>query len=343
MPGARLNFAQREEIALGLARGLPLSQIARVIGVHRSTVGREIKLNRPFNLGGEYRAVPATALAMMRAPRPKPRKLAVGSELRHKVVELFKLDYSAQQIAGRLRHEHPDEPQWWVSHETIYKAWYVQGKGSLRKELIAELGGAKPRTGAAARRPRDFRSTDQRGQIQERRSISERPAEAADRAFPGHWEGDLIIGAGRNGRAAIATVVERASRFTVACLLPEVPRTTAYVVSRLAETIQGMPQLLFRTLTWDRGAEMHAHKKFTIDTGIQVFFADPHSPWQRPTNENTNRLIREYLPKGRDLKTVTQDELNHVLDRLNGRPRKVLDYQTPAERLAQNLAVATTG
>jgi transposase, IS30 family len=254
-----------------------------------------------------------------------------------------------------LRREHPGAPQWWVSHETIYQAWFVQSKGSLRAELIAELraegrlapdgrvyGHPRLKT-AAQRKPRDFRSIDRRGKGRDKTPISERPAEAADRAVPGHWEGDLIIGAGRSGRAAIATVVERASRFTIACLLPETPRTTTYVVARLAETINNLPNLLFRTLTWDNGAEMHGHTQFTVATGVKVYFADPYKPWQRPTNENTNRLIREYLTKDRDLATVTQDELDYVLDRLNSRPRKVLNYQTPAERLHQDHLVATTG
>ena len=350
MPGARLTLMQREEIAIGLELGYSYARIASRIGVHRSTVGREVALNaldRPSHMRGTYRAVPAMIKAAARAPRPKPRKLAAGTPLRRRVLELLKQDYSAQQIAGRLRREHPDEPQWWVSHETIYQAWFVQSKGSLRAELIDELGTpARQRPTRLAtgthRKPRDFRSTDRRGHGRDKTPISDRPAEAADRAFPGHWEGDLIIGAGRTGRAAIATVVERASRFTIACLLPDTPRTSAYVVAHLAQTIKTMPDLLFRTLTWDNGAETHSHAHFTMATGIQVYFADPYKPWQRPTNENTNRLIREYLPKHRDLATVTQQELDHILDRLNSRPRKVLNYQTPAERLTQNLAVATT-
>lgn len=338
LSGARLTLAQREEISIGLELGESFAVIAVRVGVHRSTVGREVRGNWPRH-SLVYRALPAHAAAMRRAPRPKPRKLAPGTALRGRVVADMAAGWSAQQVAGRLRRQHPQEPQWWVSHETIYKAWYVQGKGSLRQELIAELGGARPRTGPVRRRSRDHRSGDRRGRIADAVPISQRPPQAADRAIPGHWEGDLIVGPGN--KSALATVVERASRFTVAATLPQ-GRGSAHVTGRLAETIKHLPEVLFETLTWDRGMEMAEHARFSIDTGVQVFFADPYSPWQRPTNENTNRLIRHYLPKTRDLSTVTDAELQQILTALNTRPRKVLGYQTPAERLLENLAVATT-
>lgn len=337
MPGARLTLDQRIQIEVGRAKDESFTAIADRIGAHRTTVAREVRLNWPPH-SDRYLALAAHAAAMVRAPRPKARKLAVGTPLRAEVVRLMTQDWSMQQIAGRLRLEHPDEPQWWVSHETIYKAWYIQGKGSLRAELLTELGGQRPRTGTARRRPRGERGDQRRSRIVDPTPIGQRPDDATNR-LPGHWEGDLIIGP--FNRSALATVVERCSRFTLAVTLPQ-GRNTDHVTTRLAQTITALPDLLFTTLTWDRGAEMAAHKQFHIDTGIQVYFADPYSPWQRPTNENTNRLLRDYLPKSRDLTTVTDPELNTILHKLNSRPRKVLGYRTPAEVLTDTLNRATT-
>ena len=242
--------------------------------------------------------------------------------------------WSPQQIAGRLALEHPDEPGLRVSHETIYHSWYVGGRGSLRLALQAEA-----RIERSKRRPRT-RPESLRGKISDAVPIAERPAEADDRKVPGHWEGDLVIGVGKS--SAIATVVERASRFTLICGLPGGRRTAAAVNASLTSKIAALPADLFRSLTWDRGKEMARHADFTIATGIKVFFADPYSPWQRGTNENTNRLIRYYFPRSvADFRTISQDELDHVADLLNSRPRKILGYRTPAEVL-QELIVATT-
>jgi len=239
---------------------------------------------------------------------------------------------SPQQIARRLRVLHADDPEMWVSHETIYQSLFVQGRGALRKELTACL-----RSGRAKRRPRR-RSSSVRGQLRDMVMISERPAEVEDRAVPGHWEGDLLLG--KDGRSQIGTLVERVTRYVMLMALPE-NRTAETVRAKLTDTIQRLPVELRRSVTWDQGKEMAHHAEFTIDTGVQIYFCDPHSPWQRGSNENTNGLLRQWFPKGTDISTYSQDELDAIARQLNRRPRQTLDWMTPSERLTEAL-VATT-
>ena len=331
MAGRRLTFEEREEIAWRRDRKEGVRQIARAIGRSPSTVSRELRRNLSPS-PRRYRAFPAHIRARERARRSRPRKLVKGSPVRAEVVRLLRLDYSPGQAAGRLRRDHPDDRAMRVSHETIYQALFVQGKGSLR----AEAGQALRCGRARKRRPRTGNHTG-RTRIAGLVSISERPAEAADRAVPGHWEGDLIIGKGH--QSAVATLAERASRFCLIIALPE-GRTADKVADALADRILTLPEALRRTLTWDRGIEMAAHATFTLASGMPVYFADPHSPWQRGTNENTNGLIRYYLPKGTDLSGYTQDQLDAIADKLNTRARQTLGYRTPAEAL-NDLLVAT--
>jgi IS30 family transposase len=329
VPGGRLTYEEREEIALLHDRGDGIRQIARAIGRDPSTVSRELRRNISPS-PRRYRAFPAHIRARERARRSKPRKLAPGTPVRHAVAGMLGKNYSPGQIAGRLKRDHPGDKAMQVSHETIYQALFVQGKGSLRAEIAEAVRCGRARR----RRPRTGNHTG-RTRIAGLVSISERPAEAGDRAVPGHWEGDLIIG--KNGKTAVATLAERASRFAVIIALPE-GRTADKVADALADRILTLPQALRRTLTWDRGIEMAAHADFTIATGIPVYFADPHSPWQRGTNENTNGLIRYYLPKGTDLSVHTQADLDAIADQLNTRPRRTLQYRTPAEALNDLLA-----
>lgn len=324
----RLRPAEREEISRGLRVGLSLRQIAA--GLHRSpsTVSREVSRN-----GGRewYRAVRAGTAARARARRPKTARLARDPRLAAEVEGLLLRRWSPQQIAQRLRLEHPDERELRVSHETIYQALFIQSRGALRRELAACL-----RTGRARRRAQVPASD--RGRMAGMVLLSERPAEVEDRAVPGHWEGDLLVGKGN--RSAIATLVERRTRYVLLAALPA-GRAAPEVRDALAERIGTLPAHLRRSLTWDRGHEMAEHQRFTVDTGVAVYFCDPHSPWQRGTNENTNGLLRQYLPKGIDLAPFTQATLDAIAAELNGRPRQTLGWMTPSEALAA--VVAMTG
>jgi IS30 family transposase len=269
--------------------------------------------------------------AAERARRPKVTRLGANEELCRQVVENLLRLWSPEEIAGRLRRQFPDDQAMWVSHETIYKSLYIQGRGELRKELTRCL-----RTGRSKRQHRG--RTERRGRIVDMVRIRQRPPEVADRAVPGHWEGDLLMGA--QGRSAVGTLVERTSRLTMLLHLPE-DHTAGSVRAAATETILALPQALRRTLTWDQGREMADHVSFTVDTGVQVYFCDPHAPWQRGTNENTNGLLRQYLPKGTDLLVHSKTELQAIADSLNGRPRKALGYMTPSEKFAE--LVASTG
>jgi len=331
VPGKRLTLAEREEIAVGLAAREPVRLIARRLKRAPSTVSREVRRNISAS-PRRYRAFPAQVQAVARARRSRPRKLVPGTALRAEVAALLRLDYSPAQVAGRLKRDYPHRPELHVSHETIYQALFVQGKGSLRTEVAAAV-----RCGRARRRRPRCHATEARGKITGMINISERPAEAADRAVPGHWEGDLIIGAAAG--SAVVTLAERTTRYCLIIALPQ-GRTADAVSTALQAHITTLPAALRRSLTWDQGKEMARHAEFTIDTGIPVYFADPHSPWQRGTNENTNGLIRYYLPKGTDLSRHTQADLDAIARKLNTRPRRTLDYATPAEAL-NNLLVAT--
>jgi len=320
----RLSSAEREEISRGLRAGESLRMIARHLGRAGSSVSREVAAG-----GGRrrYRAWRAEAGATRRARRPRPAKLACRPRLRQAVELLLEARWSPEQISRRLRHDHPDDPEMWVSHETIYQSLFVQGRGALRAELARCL-----RTGRARRRPHGRVA---HARIADMVLLSERPAEVEDRAVPGHWEGDLILG--RNNRSAIGTLVERQTRYVLLVALPD-GRSAVNVRSALAAQILTLPEQLRRTLTWDRGTEMAEHVGFTVDTGVQVYFCDPHSPWQRGSNENTNGLLRQYFPKGTDLSVHDQAHLDAVARELNGRPRQTLGWMKPSEALAKVVA-----
>jgi transposase, IS30 family len=323
----RLCLADREAISRGLCSGDTFAVIAARIGRHPSTIGREVKAG-----GGRqtYRAWAADREAHKRTARPKPEKLALNRPLAAAVSQLLTEGWSPEQIAGRLPMEFPDNEDMRVSHETIYRSLFLQGRGALRKELIACL-----RSGRARRRPAR-RAVSGRGHINEKVMISERPAEANDRAVPGHWEGDLIIGSTAS-KSSIGTLVERSSRLVL--LFPlGTDRSAEHTRVKLTDTIITLPNQMCRTITWDQGKEMAGHAKFTIDTGVQVYFCDPHSPWQRGSNENTNGLLRQYFPKGTDLSQVTQAECDDIAAKLNNRPRKTLGWKTPLESFTQLLA-----
>jgi IS30 family transposase len=323
--GRYLSLAEREEIALGLARGESYRVIGARIARPASTVSREVARNGP---AGRYRAVRAQALAELRGRRPKTAKLAGSDELRGWVQEHLEMKWSPEQVSKRLVIEFPGRPEMRVSHETIYQSLYVQGRGALRRELAASL-----RTGRALRKPRRSEG-ERRGKIPGMVMISERPAEAADRAVPGHWEGDLLVGA--HGRSAVGTLVERATRFTMLVPLPA-GRDAPAVADALTPVIAGLPDALRRSLTWDQGWEMRSHARIAVAADCEIFFCDPHAPWQRGSNENTNGLLRQYFPKGTSLAGHTPADLAAVADELNGRPRKTLGWKTPAEALAEIL------
>jgi IS30 family transposase len=321
--GRCLTPAEREEISRGIARRDSCRRIACALGRSHTTVSREIA-----RCGGRrrYRARFADEEAWRRARRPKPRKLERSPELRRVVFERLRADHSPEQIAGWLARNYPDNEGMRVSHETIYRSLFVQARGALKRELTAHL-----RTGRQKRQPRgQSRHGQGRGKIPEMAMISERPAEVADRAVPGHWEGDLLIGSRAN---AIATLVERQTRYCQLVALPEGARAEP-VRRALAKSITTLPAQLRRSLTWDQGLEIAEHRRFSVEAGVEVYFCDPHSPWQRGTNENTNGLLRQYFPKGESLAGVTQAELDEVAAKLNARPRKTLGFTTPAEKLA---------
>ena len=324
-----LSLAEREEISRGIVEGRSFRAIAKVLGRAASTVSREINRN-----GGSrrYRAAAADKLAWKEALRPKPCKLAMCGQLRHAVARKLELNWSPEQIAGWLKRTWPGNEARCVSHETIYRSLYVQARGVLKKELIEHL-----RSRRVMRRSRHATTkADQRGSIPGAVSISERPASIEDRAVPGHWEGDLLCG---SKNSYIVTLVERHSRYVMLARIPS--RHTQTVVDALIRQARKLPDELYKSLTWDRGHELADHKRFSMETNVSVFFCDPQSPWQRGSNENTNRLLRQYFPRQTDLAPYSQAELNKVARQLNERPRKTLDFQTPAERF--NACVASTG
>jgi IS30 family transposase len=320
----RLSLLEREEIRAGIAAGDSFRVIARRIGRAPSTVSREVG-----GVAGRrgYRATVADDRAWLAARRPKPAKLAGSGRLRAVVVAMLERRCSPRQISARLRVEYPDEPELRIAPETIYQSLYVQSRGRLRKDLAGYL-----RTGRTRRQPR--RGASGRGRIAGMISISERPAEIADRAVPGHWEGDLLVGKGN--RSFIGTLVERHTRYVLLSYLGHDARTET-VTAKIAERILTLPEHLRLSLTWDQGREMARHVDFTVATGITVYFCDPHSPWQRGSNENTNGLLRQYFPKGTDLAIHDQAELDRVAAELNGRPRQTLGWLTPAEKMTELL------
>lgn len=322
-----LASAEREQISRGLAAEQSIREIARELQRPPSTISREVARH-----GGRthYRAVAADARAWRRAERPKPCRLALQPELCAVVAAKLRLEWSPEQIAGWLKREYPGDARMHVSPETIYRTLYVQARGALKKELLAHLRRRHP-----LRRSRRYSTAGQpRGQIIDAVSIAARPASIEDRAVPGHWEGDLLAG-GKNTH--IATLVERQSRFVQLIKVPS--KDTATVVGALTRHVRRLPEGLMASLTWDRGLEMAQHKRFTVATDVAVYFCDPQSPWQRGTNENTNGLLRQYFPKGTDLSSFTQAELNAIALRLNTRPRKTLGFITPAEKLASTVAL----
>jgi IS30 family transposase len=320
-----LDLGERESISRGLASGKSFRTIAQEINRSPSTVSREVGRN-----GGlvSYRATNADQATWDRALRPKLCKLAKRATLVKAIARKLKQQWSPQQIAGWLRRRYPNNERYHVSHETIYKTLYIQARGVLKKELLSYL-----RSQRVMRRSRQSSLKTGPGKIVDAVSISERPASVEDRAIPGHWEGDLIIG---TNNSCIATLVERKSRFVM--LVKVTDKTTKVVIDALIKQSKKLPTELYKSLTWDRGSELADHKRFTVATDIPVFFCDPRSPWQRGSNENTNRLLRQYFPKGTDLSEHSQVELNRVARQLNERPRKTLDYETPAEHFAACVA-----
>jgi IS30 family transposase len=317
---AALRFEEREEISRGIAARRSIRQIAREIGRSPSTVSREIRRN----LGSQgYRARRADRLAWERALRPKPCRLALHRQLRWRVAQRLALQWSPEQISGWLKQQFSTDQDMQISHEAIYRSLFVQTRGVLKKELTAHL-----RTRRQIRLPNNHNAKSGQGRILDMVSIRERPAEAEDRAVPGHWEGDLVTGA---NDTHIATLVERSTRFLMLVKLPK--KDSATVATALAKHVRKLPEELRRSLTWDQGTEMHAHKAFTVATDIQVYFCDPRSPWQRGSNENTNGLLRQYFPRGTDFSRISQAQLNAIALRLNQRPRKTLGFETPADKL----------
>lgn len=324
-----LTLAEREEISRAVAAGQSIYSIAASLGRAPSTIYREIKRNGDQEC---YRASQADQVAWDRAHRPKTCKLVENRTLAHIVAGKLKMQWSPEQIAGWLKHTYPDDENYQVSHETIYRSLYIQARGALKKELVQHLR----RTRSMRRSRHHTQKTDDHGRIIDTVSISERPAAVEDRAIPGHWEGDLLCG---TWDSQIATLVERQTRYVM--LVKVASKDTETVINALIKNARKLPQELYKSLTWDRGKEMADHKRFTLETDIQVYFCDPQNPWQRGSNENTNGLLRQYFPKGADISVYSQAQLNGVARKLNQRPRKTLNYETPAERFDQ--LVASTG
>jgi IS30 family transposase len=322
-----LTLAEREQISRAVVAGYSIQAMATSLGRAPSTISREIKRNGGYEC---YRAAQAEQAAWDRARRPKTCKLVENRTLAHIVAARLQLLWSPQQIAGWLKHTYPNNERYQVSHETIYRSLFIQARGALKKELLAHLR----RTRVMRRSRHHTQKTDHHGRIIDTVPISERPATVEDRAVPGHWEGDLLLGS-RNSQ--IATLVERQTRYVM--LVKVASKDTETVINALIQHARKLPQELYQSLTWDRGKEMAGHKRFTVATDIQVYFCDPHHPWQRGSNENTNGLLRQYLPKGTDLSTYSQAKLNAVARQLNERPRKTLNYETPAERFHQSVAL----
>jgi IS30 family transposase len=324
-----LTLAEREEISRGLVAGRSLRAIAASLGRAPSTVSREINRNEGRR---RYRATRADQAAWDRARRPKTCKLVENRALARIVARKLKGLWSPEQIAGWLKYMYPDDENFQVSHETIYKSLFIQARGALKKELLQHLR----RTRVMRRGRSHTQKTATHGRITGTVSIRERPAAVEDRAVPGHWEGDLIIG---SNNSQIATLVERHTRYLMLVRVPS--KDTKTVINALIKHAHKLPRELYKSLTWDRGKEMADHQRFSLDTDIKVYFCDPRSPWQRGSNENTNGLLRQYFPKGMDLSNIHQNRLNAVARQLNERPRKTLDFRTPAERF--NQCVASTG
>jgi IS30 family transposase len=333
-----LSFAEREEIALMRAAGAGVRQIARRLGRDPATISRELRRRAPSTWVDRpgrwrYRASTAQADADKKARRPKDAKLATNLALRREVQRRLVDNHSPEQIAARLREDFPDDPEMWVSHETIYQALYVQGRGALKRELTRHL-----RTGRALRKPRR-QAGQRRPGIRDMVNIAERPKSVQDRAVPGDWEGDLILGSVASG-SAIGTLVERATGFTLLLHLPG-GHTAGTVADAMIAKVSELPEQLRRTLTWDQGIEMANHAQIADATGLDIYFCDPHSPWQRAINENTNGLLRQYFPKGSDLSRWGPGYLDTVAAELNNRPRKRLGWRTPAEALDKLLSAPT--
>ena len=324
-----LTLSEREEISRGVVAGLSIRSIATSLGRATSTASREINRN-----GGRrrYRASKADQAAWDRAHRPKTCKLVEHRALARIVANKLKGLWSPEQIAGWLKHTYPNDENFQVSHETIYRSLFIQARGALKKELLQHLR----KTRAMRRSRHHTQKTDDHGRITDTVSIRERPASVEDRAVPGHWEGDLIFG---TNNSQIATLVERHTRYVMLAKVNS--KNTETVINALIKHAHKLPRELYKSLTWDRGKEMADHKRFTLATDITVYFCDPQNPWQRGSNENTNGLLRQYFPKGTDLSVYPQAKLNAVARQLNERPRKTLDFETPAERFGQ--CVASTG
>jgi IS30 family transposase len=324
-----LTLAEREEVSRFLAEGWSLRWIASKLGRAPSTISREMARN-----GGRdtYRAVQAEDAAWDRARRSKPCKLVENRSLAKIVSDKLRLLWSPEQIAGWLKHTYPSDQSLHVSHETIYRSLFIQARGALKKELLVHLR----RTRGMRRSRHHTQKTDIHGKIVDAVSISERPGSAEDRAVPGHWEGDLFFG---SHNSQIATLVERQTRYVM--LVKVANKDTQTVVDALIKNARKLPQEFYKSLTWDRGKELASHKRFTLATDIQVYFCDPRSPWQRGSNENTNGLLRQYMPKGIDISSYSQAKLNAVARQLNERPRKTLGYQTPAQKFDETVALTS--